>query len=291
MPPTKKTSRSSVAVAAPKPERVAPPAPSGWTVKDKIIAVQVVALTLCAFAVGLLYGKVSVYEKNGSANTGGVAAGDSAQVAAPAPAAEPVTMDQVKSLFDKGNIVEGNADRDLLFVEFSDPSCPWCHVAGGKNDVLAKEVLGTRFEGYVAAVPEMKKLVDQGKASFAWYYRNGHGNGQLAAQLLYCAHDVGQFWPVHDILMTNEGYTLINEVVKNDVAKLPDLMKLVASVPQSAAMEACVQSGKYSSRIAEDVATGDALGAGGTPHFLVNTTVFEGAQSFTDMQSAVDAAL
>jgi len=52
-----------------------------------------------------------------------------------------------------------------------------------------------------------------------------------------------------------------------------------------------VESGKFKDRPAADTAIGDQLGAGGTPHYFVNTTVFGGAQNFTEMKPAVDKAL
>jgi hypothetical protein len=70
---------------------------------------------------------------------------------------------------------------------------------------------------YKAPVLEMKQLVDEGKAAFAWFYSPGHGAGELATQAMYCADEQGKFWEVHDLLMTSEGYELMNETVKNDV--------------------------------------------------------------------------
>lgn len=72
---------------------------------------------------------------------------------------------------------------------------------------------------YVAPVPEMKRLVDEGKAAFVFIYTNGHGNGEMGTKAMYCAHEKGNFWPVHDKLMSSEGYGLLNDVVKNDKTK------------------------------------------------------------------------
>jgi protein-disulfide isomerase len=58
-----------------------------------------------------------------------------AEAAQAAPEAAPVvTMDQVKGLFaDENNLVFGDPNSKVLFVEFSDPSCPYCHIAAGTN--------------------------------------------------------------------------------------------------------------------------------------------------------------
>jgi protein-disulfide isomerase len=252
-------------------------------IQDKLLPLMVVALIAAAFALGVMWGKVQVYEKGLGTPTAGANQ--------PAPQKVQPTLDQVQALFTDDNIAMGDADNKLLFVEFADPSCPWCHVASGKNEKLSKQMLQDRYEQYLSPEIEMRKLVDQGKASFAWFYRNGHGNGELAAKLLYCANDVGQFWPAHDLLMSSEGYDIINTVVKNDVTKLPELVAFLSSVPKIKDIEACVTSGTYDDRLAKDTALGNALGAGGTPHFIVNTTAYEGAQSYETMKSVVEAEL
>jgi protein-disulfide isomerase len=207
-----------------------------------------------------------------------------------------VTIDQVRSLFNDQNIAFGDKNSKVLFVEFSDPSCPFCHVAAGKNPELNKQ-MGAQFilkadgGSYVAPVVEIKKLVDAGKAGFVWLYANGHGNGELATVATYCAKEKGKFWEVHDLLMSAKGYEMINTTVKNDKTKSGVLAEFLNSAVKSADMKACIDSGKYDSRIAQDMATATQFGFGGTPYFLVNTTPFSGAYSFVDMQNAVDLAL
>jgi protein-disulfide isomerase len=265
--------------------------------KDKVVPLLVGAIIVAAFAVGYLYGKVSVYEKLG---TGGSQPTPSQQAAAPSQAQAPaaaVSLEKVKTLFaDKSNIVFGDPNKKLLFVEFSDPSCPYCHVAAGKNGALNKQV-GERFilkeDGgtYVAPVPEMKKLVDQGKAAYVWMFTPGHGSGELATQALYCAKEQNKFWEAHDILMSATGYTLLNETVQNDVKKANLMADALKNVLKASELQNCLESGKYVGRIKSDEALGREFGVNGTPGFFINDKAFAGAYSFTDMQSAVDVAL
>ncbi len=207
-----------------------------------------------------------------------------------------VKIDQIKKLFTNDFIHFGDKNKKLLFVEVSDPSCPFCHIAGGENPDLASQV-GDRFKyqsqggSYIPPVPEIKKLVDQGKAGFVFLYSNGHGNGEIAAQALYCAYEKGKFWEVHNKLMTNEGYNLINQTVQNNKAKISELVNFLASEIDSQFLTNCLQSGKYEKSLTRDQKLSPSLGFQGTPHFLVNTTMFQGAYSFSDMQSAVDKAL
>lgn len=217
-------------------------------------------------------------------------------VAQQAVATSDVTIDQVKALFNDKNLVFGDKNSKLLIVEFSDPSCPYCQAAAGKNSALNKQ-MGDKFilkaDGgtYVAPEVEIKKLVDSGKAGFVWLYANGHGNGELASQALYCANESGKFWNVHDRLMSPEGYELMNTTIKTDKTQTGVMANFLKSVIDSKTMKECLDSGKYANRLTEDMTIAKTMAFEGTPYFIVNTTRFVGAYSFTDMQSAVDVAL
>ncbi|MEI7604265.1 MAG: thioredoxin domain-containing protein [bacterium] len=238
--------------------------------------------------------KDSTLSINGSNNTN--------QAAAAQPTAQPsqpttqVSLDQIKSIFNGNNIKFGDANRKVLFVEISDPSCPYCHIAGGKNSELNKQA-GQQFllvkDGgtYVSPVEEMRKLTEQGQASYAWVYSNGHGNGQIGAEALYCAYEKGKFWDVQDILMSNAGYNLLNNTVKNDRSQASKLAELTKDAMNSDDMLSCINSGKYTQKLTESQALASSLGVSGTPGFFVNNTNFAGAYSYKDMESVVTAAL
>jgi len=207
-----------------------------------------------------------------------------------------IKLDQVKKLFTQDFIHFGDASKKLLIVEVSDPSCPFCHIAGGKNPELSSQV-GDRFKyqsdggSYIPPVPEIKKLVDEGKASFAFIYSNGHGNGRIAAEALYCAYEKGKFWEVHDKLMTNAGYNLINEKVKNDRSKAQELVNFVADVIDPQFLSNCLSSAKYEKFLTRDEQLTPSLGFGGTPHFLINTKMYRGAYSYSEMKSEIEKFL
>jgi protein-disulfide isomerase len=255
-----------------------------------VILVALIFMAMMGFG-GYMYGKVSTLEKN----TNSVQA-NPAQPQAQQPAQPQVSIDSIKGLFDKNVIKFGNGDKKLVMVEVADPSCPFCHVAAGLNGELNKQ-MGQQFMlkadggNYVAPVPEMKKLVEQGKADFVWLYTNGHGNGELATKALYCAFDQGKFWQAHDLFMTAKGYTLINDVVKNDASKSQQVADFLASAVDKNKLKSCLDSGKFDTRLAEDSTIAKSLGVNGTPGFYLNTTNFSGAYSWTDMKSVADAAL
>lgn len=257
------------------------------SVFEKLVPALLIITVGLAFLVGVLWQKVENLSKGGTGTT------TTAQQAAPAPVK--VELSQIKDLFSKDVIKFGDADSKVLFVEASDPSCPYCHIAGGLNGALNKQV-GQQFtlvaDGgtYVAPVPEMKKLVDEGKASFVWLYFNGHGNGELATKALYCAYEKDKFWEAHDLLMTNAAYDFINNTIKNDKAQIGKLVDFLKPANVSG-LQACLESGKYDDRLAADMALGTSLGVSGTPGFFVNENNFAGAYSYTDMKATVDSAL
>lgn len=266
-----------------------------------------ILLIVAAFLVGSLWTEVR-YLKNGTAATPSAATTTTTTTAGAQPTAQPVSLAQVKDLFNKGNNIKfGDANKKVLFVEISDPSCPYCHAAGGVDGPLNK-AMGDRFtltsDGgtYLAPVPEMKKLVDEGKAGFVWIYYPGHGNGQMATKALYCAYEKGKFWQAHDLLMNDKGYELLNgtdvngqptkgPIVKNDTTKSGDLAQFLKDAVDPSFMKSCLDSGKYDSRLQSDSALATTMGVQGTPGFYINTTAYPGAYSFTDMKAAVDAAL
>lgn len=254
-----------------------------------VMIVLTILFMVGAFFLGSLWTKVQILEK------GGVGV-KTQQNPATTPAPQGPTRKQVQDVFTQARIKFGDEKSKLVFIEVADPSCPYCHIAAGKNGTLNKQV-GDRFtlvaDGgtYIAPVLEMKKLVDQKKASFAYLYSPGHGNGEMGTKALYCAYEKGKFWEVHDLLMTSAGYDLLNSTVKNDKQKSPDLVAFLATATNVDDLKKCLESGKYDSRLGEDSKLATSLGISGTPGFFINENKFAGAYSYKDMESAVTAAL
>lgn len=261
----------------------------------KLAPFLIVLLVIAAFVVGMLFTKVNYLEKNAKKVTDNTAV--QPQVTAAAPAAPTIDLNAIKAIFSNNDVIKfGSADSKLLLVEISDPSCPYCHAAAGKNPELNKE-MGAQFilvaDGgtYISPVQEMKKLVDEGKASYAFIYQNGHGNGEMATKAFFCANEQGKFWEAHDKMMTNAGYKLINDVVKNDKTTSGKLADFIGAAVNKTELKSCLDSGKYDNTLASNQKLAGSLGVSGTPGFFINTTNFAGAYSWTDMKAAADAAL
>ena len=207
-----------------------------------------------------------------------------------------VDIELVKKSFSDAMIKFGDTSKKVIFLEISDPSCPYCHVAAGYNKELSSE-MGSKFKyvedggTYLPPVPEMRKLVESGDAAYALIYQNGHGNGEMAMLSLYCAQEMNVFWKVKELVMSNAGYELINGSLKNDRTKAGDLAKFLSSVVSENDMKICLESGKYDGQLSSDQSIAKSLGVSGTPGFFVNETNYSGAYSFEDMSSVVDSAL
>src|SRR3989339_2189170 len=123
---------------------------------EKFVPALLIITVGLAFLVGVLWQKVENLSKGGNTNT-------TAQAEQQAPQPQKADLGQIKDLFNKDVIKFGDADKKVIFVEVSDPSCPYCHIAGGLNPELNSQV-GAQFKlvkdggTYVAPVAEMKKL-------------------------------------------------------------------------------------------------------------------------------------
>lgn len=273
--------------------------------------VLIILLVIGSYLLGSVMTKVQILEKAGSfATTGGdkqvaPAPGTGAGQQAP-PQGSAANLDDVKNAFNKSAIKFGDLKKKIVFVEIADPSCPFCHMAAGKDNELNKtsDQYKLVVDGgtYVAPVVEMKKLVDQGKAAFAYIYYPGHGNGEMATKAMYCANEKGKFWEVHDLLMSAKGYEIQNgttpvgaattgPIVKNDKTKSQDLATFLAPAFDPAGMKACLDSGKFDSQLDSDKQLAAGLKVSGTPGFFINATLFPGALNYKDMESVVTAAL
>lgn len=260
----------------------------------------VILLVAAAFLIGVLFTKVQYLEGGGTYNAGTTTTTGGQTAAAP-----PVTVDinQIKNLFSDKYIHFGDANAKNLFVMVSDPSCPYCHLSTGLDPELNQQSGGqfslvSQGGTYDPPVVEMRKLVDSGQASFAWLYYAGHGNGEMGAKALYCAYDQGKFWEAHDLLMSEKGYeiqngydasnaTITGTVVGNDKTKSGDMANFLSGVLNANTLKACLDSGKYDSRLQSEQSLATSLGVSGTPGFFINDNRIDGADNWTNMETSL----
>jgi protein-disulfide isomerase len=254
--------------------------------KSNIIQIGILGvLIVIAFLLGALLEKKPIVGVQKAADT---------TVGTTQPTAQPkIDISQIKGAFNKAVIKFGDGNGKLVILEISDPSCPYCQIAGGKNKALNTAQFKLVADGgtYLAPVPEIRKLVDQSKAAFALIYSPGHGAGEMGMKALYCAFEKGKFWEANDLIMSSAGYDLMNNTVKNDKTQSSKLATFLSSAVDATNMKSCLDSGRYDGQLATDAALAISIGVQGTPGFFINATNFAGAYSYQDMEPVINAAL
>jgi protein-disulfide isomerase len=185
----------------------------------------------------------------------------------------------------------GDPNAPVKIVEYSDYQCPFC--ANFSHETEAQII-----EAYVKT----------GKVHFTyhsfgnWVSDNinkstGGDNteSEQAAMASYCAADQEQFWEYHDYLFANQNGENQGGFARNRLEAFAEKLGL-----DMTAFKSCMDSNKYAGQVAQDQQDGVAAitaapnydGKGyGTPSFIVNGKLINGAQPFSVFQQEIDAAL
>jgi len=171
----------------------------------------------------------------------------------------------------------GNPDADILIVEYSDFECPFCK------------------QFHVTMQQIINEYGPSGKV--AWVYRHFplsqlHPKAPKESEASECAFDQGgndAFWAyanrIFEITPSNNGL---------DSARLPDIAQEIGlDVP---AFNACLESGKYRTKIETEFNDAVASGGQGTPHNIIilkdgSTIPLPGAQPYATIKNAIEAIL
>lgn len=233
----------------------------------------VILLVLAAFIIGLLYSKLQILQKGAAtpqAQTGG-----NAGTAAPQQPPEPqANLDAMPKITDKDHI-RGDKDADIVLVEYSDFECPFCQ----------------RFH------PTMQQVMKEYGSKTAWVYRHFplsfHANAQKEAEASECAAELGGndvFWKYTDAIFartTSNGTGFAIE-------KLAPLAKELGLNEQK--FQQCLDSGKYTKHVQDDMAGGTAAGVNGTPGTIIiakngKKALISGALPFEQVKQQIDVLL
>jgi len=161
----------------------------------------------------------------------------------------------------------GAAGAQIVMVEFSDFQCGYCRK-------FAFETLPKLDERYIKT----------GKMRFVYRHMAVLGPPSVqAAQAASCAFEQGKFWEYHDTLFHNKSPLAFG------ATQLKQYAADLKLDPQTFAT--CLDSGKYADRVWVETGFGKALGANGTPSFLVNGQLAIGAYPFETFREAIDAML
>ena len=179
-----------------------------------------------------------------------------------------ISRDELIGLVERGSgPSRGVAEAQITMVEFSEFQCGYCRK-------FAFETLPKLEEHYIQA----------GKMRFVYRHMAVLGPASVqAAQAASCAFEQGKFWEYHDTLFRS----------KSPLAFSATQLKRYATdlKVDAQGFATCLDSGRYAERVQAETVFGRALGASGTPSFLVNGQLAIGAYPFETFREAIDGML
>jgi protein-disulfide isomerase len=165
----------------------------------------------------------------------------------------------------------GDPNAPVKIIEYADFQCPFCVQYWQETE---RQIV----ENYIAT----------GKV---FYEFRSYGafigpESAAAAEAAYCAGAQNKFWEYHDILFANWTGENVGDFSDENLR----LYATALSLNQNA-FDQCLKSGQYADRVRQDAANAQSDGVNGTPSFLINGKLIEGAQPFSVFESEIEAAL
>ncbi|MFC4949985.1 Na+/H+ antiporter NhaA [Pseudonocardia sp. GCM10023141] len=158
--------------------------------------------------------------------------------------------------------VRGPADAAVTVVEYGDFECPWTGmIAPTARDLLAGNS-DIRYVWRHLPLPDV------------------HPHAQLAAEAAEAAGAQGAFWPMHDLLLADQGHLHIESLVDHahrlglDVERFRDDLL----------------GRRFAARVIQDVESADLSGVSGTPTFVVNGHRHDGPQDLATLNAVIGTA-
>ena len=108
-----------------------------------------------------------------------------------------------------------------------------------------------------------------------------HSDARGAHLASLCAEEQGKFWEYRDRLFQNQ-----RALKKADLLRYAEELGLTMEPFRS-----CLESGKYQSRIDQDLEEAFSLGVQGTPAFFINGRFLSGAQPFSEFEQVIEEEL
>lgn len=241
--------------------------------------VMLLTIIVGAFLLGSLWTKVKVLEQGGAvagtkalvANNAGTGSGTGENAQAPTPE----VVGEVPPITDRDH-VRGNRNARIALIEYSDLECPYCQ----------------RFH------PTAKQAVDTYKDKIFWVYRHFplsfHANAQKESEASECVYELGgddAFWKYID--------AIYERTTANGTGfALDKLGPLAAEVGvDQAKFQTCLDEGKYTKYIQDDMNAGSKAGINGTPGNILldtktgKTKMIPGAVPFDQLKTSIDELL
>lgn len=242
--------------------------------KSSFNTLLVVLLVIASFLIGSLWTRVQYLEKNPAVSNASLQTPPKAVVSSqPTPTTESAA--NIPKI-TKDDHIRGNKNATLAIIEYSDLECPFCK----------------QFH------PTMQKVVDTYKDKVMWVFRHFplsfHANAQKEAEAAECAGELSgndAFWKYVDKIFertTSNGTGFALD-------KLVPLAKELGL--EETKFKTCLDSGKYTKHVQEEMTAGQNAGISGTPgNILLNTKtgktqLVPGAVPFEQIKSVIDQML
>lgn len=159
----------------------------------------------------------------------------------------------------------GKDGAPVTLVEFSDFQCPFCYQFAPTLKKVEKD-----FGDKVQVVYRQLPLVTIHPFAFK------------AAEASLCAHEQGKFWEMHD--------AMFNDQQKLAVADLKSTARRLGMDDKK--FNSCLETGKFTERVQNDMIEGSKLGITGTPAVFINGVFLEGgAVPYETVAAAVQKEL
>lgn len=157
----------------------------------------------------------------------------------------------------------GPKNAPITIIEFTDYQCPFC----------------SRVR------PTITQLMDDYKDKIRYSLRDFplsfHQFAKKAHEAAHCAGDQGKYWEYSKELWANQQAL--------QVEKLKEFAKNVKLNVKK--FDECLDKGKYTKAVEDNVAYGASVGAQGTPSFFINGIFLSGAQPVAAFKKIIDNEL
>jgi protein-disulfide isomerase len=199
-----------------------------------------------------------------------------------APAAAPTEDTSPKKVALSDAPILGDKNAPVTIIEFSDYECPFC-----------KQYFTQTYSQI------LKDYVDTGKVKIA--FRNlplsFHQNAHKEAEAALCARDQGgddAYWKFHDEMFTKTTSNGLGLAL----TELPNIANNLGFNGDT--LQKCLDDGKYTKTVDDDLAYSSTVGASATPTFFIGKsdssgtitgTPLIGAQPYSTFKSTIDSLL
>ncbi|HUH96459.1 MAG TPA: thioredoxin domain-containing protein [Anaerolineales bacterium] len=165
----------------------------------------------------------------------------------------------------------GDPNAPVKIVEYADFQCPYCMHYWQETEPQI-------IQNYVAT----------GKVYYEYHSVGAFIGPESAdaANAAYCAGDQNKFWEYHDILFANWTGENAGDFTPDKLRQYAAALNL-----QLDQFNTCLNSGAHTAQVDQDVNDAKAAGVQGTPAFIINGKLTEGAQPYSTFQQTIDAAL